>query len=322
MGVVFFKRCCYFLFAFEILLGIAHILWPEYTWGQGMRSYFNFNESLTLASWLIGIQLLGIGILSLIGFYRERERQTPKPSSTAWVWLIAAFVSFLLFFTEITRIHHRFGLLGYPNPNLYQQMIIFSLSIGLLVLFGWFLLLKLKNTPHYFKFGVGWLISWGALLILARFSNTLSASRQIFFSLITGLTYMFGCTLLLLAVGGYVLQPIKKIKASLATSEELVPFHIEVSQIWILLGLGGATFSLIFLEIILFQMLTISSDYLTANSIVSIALLGSALGGMIGFFTAHRAPLRAMVAASLLLSIAIILVFGISVTLMDKPLLA
>jgi len=88
------------------------------------------------------------------------------------------------------------------------------------------------------------------------------------------------------------------------------PFAEGRWRLWILLGLGGVSFTLIFLEIILFQSLTIFSDYLTANSVISIALLGGAIGGLIGFFTAHRAPFLAMITASLLLPVSILLILG------------
>ena len=86
--------------------------------------------------------------------------------------------------------------------------------------------------------------------------------------------------------------------------------------------MGGTTFALIFLQIILFQLLTIFSNYLTANSVISIALLGSSVGGLIGYFAARKAPLSAMITASLLLPVAILLAFGTVVMLMDTPLVA
>ncbi|MCZ6879039.1 MAG: hypothetical protein O7G29_12940, partial [Acidobacteria bacterium] len=56
----------------------------------------------------------------------------------------------------------------------------------------------------------------------------------------------------------------------------------------------------------------------TANSVISIALLGIGLGGLIGFVSAPKAPLETMIASSLLLPFAILLAFGTCVMLVDE----
>src|ERR1043166_9460344 len=114
-GAEFLKNSCFILFLFEMLLGAAHLLWPQYRWGQGRDSYFNFDNSLTLASWLASMQLLAVGILSLVGFHRERLRQMEARPAAAWLWLIAAMVCLVLSIAEMTRFHHRFDLLGFTR---------------------------------------------------------------------------------------------------------------------------------------------------------------------------------------------------------------
>ena len=52
----FLRRAGALLLVFELALGAAHLLWPQYRWGQGRDSYFNFSNSLTLASWLASMQ--------------------------------------------------------------------------------------------------------------------------------------------------------------------------------------------------------------------------------------------------------------------------
>ena len=153
-GTGLFKRSCFIILVFEGLLGIAHVLWPEYQWGQGRRSYFHFGNSLTLASWFLSIQLIGAAILALIVFHSERRQQNIKSSPSTWIWLAGALLALLLSFAEITRIHHRFELLGYPNPDIYQCFIVFSLWLILLVIFGWFLLGKLRDVPDSYKYGM------------------------------------------------------------------------------------------------------------------------------------------------------------------------
>ena len=67
-----FRRACYGLGAMGLLLAVAHLFWPEYEWGQGRSSYFNLGNSLTLASWLLSMQLVLAAGLCLVGFHRER----------------------------------------------------------------------------------------------------------------------------------------------------------------------------------------------------------------------------------------------------------
>jgi spermidine synthase len=97
-----------------------------------------------------------------------------------------------------------------------------------------------------------------------------------------------------------------------------VPLVEGRNRLWILLGVGGVSFAVIFLEIIFYQVLSIFSSYLTANSIISIALLGGAIGGLIGYFTAHRSPFPAMITASLILPVSVLSVLAYLFTPMDS----
>jgi len=97
-----------------------------------------------------------------------------------------------------------------------------------------------------------------------------------------------------------------------------VPLVEGRNRLWILLGVGGVSFAVIFLEIVFYQVLSVFSSYLTANSIISIALLGGAIGGLIGYFTAHRAPFPAMITASLILPVSILSVLAYLFTPMDS----
>jgi len=327
-AAIFFKYGCYILFAFEMLLGIAHLLWPDYRWGQGRASYFNFDNSLTLASWFAAMQLVGVAILALAGFHRERQ---PGKNSAApragWIWLLAALTALLFSTAEITRFHYRLHLLGLPKPDIFALFVIGAVLSILLALFGWFLMSKLRESQGYFKLGQSWLISWGIalFLFLTSVSNPgIYGNWETEFFLFFGLAYLFGCTFLLFAMSGAVL-PVEK--AVLDTGDPLqasniVPFFDHRQRGWLFLGVGGMTFTVIFLQIILFRMLIIFGDYLTANSVISIALLGLAIGGLMGWRAAQRLPLQTMIGASLLLPVSILLAFGTSVSLMDTPLIA
>lgn len=324
-GVELFKRSCFILFVFEGFLGIAHVLWPEYQWGQGRHSYFNFGNSLTLASWLLSMQFIGIAILAMIAFHRERRLQNVEPSPSTWIWLAGALLALLLSFAEITRIHHRFELLGYPNPDIYESFIVFSLWLILLVLFGWFLLVKLRAAPGYYKYCAGWLVAWGLNLILTIISSSTNIAHGRFyinFTQVLGLSDLFGVTFLLIALGGYVYGVKNKSLTNKTSKSSQASFPGSQNRIFMLLGVGGTAFVMIFLQILLFQMLTIFGDYLTANMIISIALLGISIGGLIGWYTSHQAPLQTMIGASLLLPVTILLVFGTTVSLMKTQLIA
>jgi len=97
-----------------------------------------------------------------------------------------------------------------------------------------------------------------------------------------------------------------------------VPLVEGQNRFWILLGVGGVSFAVIFMEIVFYQVLSIFSSYLTANSAISIALLGGAVGGLIGYFTAQRSPFPAMIAASLALPVSILSVLAYLFTPMDS----
>jgi hypothetical protein len=97
-----------------------------------------------------------------------------------------------------------------------------------------------------------------------------------------------------------------------------VPLVEGRNRLWILLGVGVVSFSVIFMEIIFYQVLSIFSNYVTANSIISIALLGGGIGGLIGYFTAHRSPFPAMITANLILPVSILSVLAYLFTPMDN----
>jgi predicted membrane-bound spermidine synthase len=116
-------------------------------------------------------------------------------------------------------------------------------------------------------------------------------------------------------------QPLKTTNpAELRSSGKTVeaPLFGGQTRVWIFLGVGVVAFTVIFLEIIFYQVLSIFSNYVTANSIISIALLGGAIGGLIGYFTERRFPFRAMITANLILPVSIILVLAYLFTPMDN----
>jgi len=321
-----FKRSCYLLLVFEVLLGIAHLLWPEYRWGQGRSSYFNFNNSLTMASWLASIQLFASAILALIGFHRDK-RLEKLTFSTGCFWLLTVFAGLMLSFIEITKLPSRFQLWGFVHPDIYVQGVITSLSIITLIVCGGLLLNKLKSTVLTDMPCLAWLSCWSMVLILTFITNVTSLFPQSwmpFVSLISGLGYLFGCTLLMLSLGSYVLRPVDNSLTNTNDDDNMKDgaFFNGATRVWTYICVGGMTFSIVFLQILLFRLLTIFGDYLTATSVISIALLGITVGGLIAYCTAHRTPLMTVLCASISLPFAILLAFATTVKLMGSPFIA
>ena len=183
-------------------------------------------------------------------------------------------------------------------------------------------------------YSVGWLIAWGimlAVMLLRSVATSWSEGWQLALAGINGVTYLSGQTLLVLGLGTYLFRPASSLTLAPklhptptyeAVASQPAAFPSGRQERFVLFGIGGTTFSLIFLQLLLFRLLTIFGDYVTAHSVIAIALLGIAVGGGIGFYTARQAPLQAIIAASSLLPCTILMAFGASVRLVETPLLA
>jgi len=200
------KRLCGVLLVFDGLLGVAHVLWPHARWGQGRLSYLNFENNLTLASWLTSVQFVVVAVFAVIAFHRERRQRGSGAAPTTWVWLAASGTALVLSFAEMTRLHVRLHLLGLPAPDVYQQCVVLSSRVLCLAIFGWFLLGRLRAVPAFRPYGHAWLLAWGAGVCLSAWLAPTREGRFAVTALASGLTYLLGATLLLTAVGGYALR--------------------------------------------------------------------------------------------------------------------
>lgn len=317
------RRSGYALFLVNLLLGVAHLLFPEYSWGQGRSSYFILGNSLTSASWLITMQLLTVAMLCLVGFHRAGGGLSRDDSATRWPWLGGAAAAIVLSVCEFTRLPGRLGLSGWPEPDLYESLLILAFGLAAAILLGW-LALPGSDESDLTGFGAMWLVAWGLALALRLAHNLVPDDGELAYSLMVGLSYGLGTSALLIFTAGRALRRATyDHPVDLPVARQPQPFPHGRARYWILLGVGATSFSLIFLQIILFQLLTIFGDYLTANSVISIALLGGAVGGLIGYLSAHRSPVRAMAVAALLMPVAVILSLATAVYLMEGlPLLA
>ncbi|MCP4400567.1 MAG: hypothetical protein GY801_25110, partial [bacterium] len=329
-GARFFRYCGYSIFAFEILLGVAHLLWPEFRWGQGRLSYFNFANSLTLASWLASMQLAGVSLCSLIAFQRERHFDTRQTASwSSWLWLVGFVLALGLSFAEMTRFHHRFHLFGYPNPKLYHHFILFPAFLVVLFLCGVFLFSRQRMGPEPGTRTciIGWLAAWGLERVLATLyslADSVLQQWEALFYFFRGEAYLLGCTSLLLVVGTHAIQSEKfqQLPALSQPSRIFEDFLGSKTRLPILVAVAGTTAALIFFQIILFQLLNIFGDYLTANSVIAIAMLGMAMGGLIAAYGNSSFPRATLISATLLFPVSLLFAFGTAVSLAHSPFLA
>ena len=305
-----FERGCWILIAVEVLLGLAHLVWPEYRWGQGRRSYFNFDRSLTLASWLVCTQLFGVSVLALLAYRRERAARV----GGVWVWVAGAAAALVLSIAEMTRFHRRFDLVNYPEEDPYRFSIVFGLSLLALVLFSWFVLARLRRAKTPSRYALAWLVAWGSVFALKagfNFHPPQTESAEVWFALPIGLGSLLGATFLFIALGGYVLSPTDWYRgaAGIAAST-IAPLQESRVRVGIFLGVFGTTFTIIVLQSLLLRVLNIFGDYLIAYSVISIALLGISIGGLVGYQASSRAPFGAIIGASLLLPVSIVTTYG------------
>ncbi len=316
-----FRRIVYVLGALGLVLGAAHLAWPDYEWGQGRDSYFRLGNSLTLASWLVAMQLVAVSGLALLAYHRERDRRIPFRRATSWIWLAVASLSALLSLAEITRFHDRLDLLE-PDPSVYSRLVVLALGAGLVALVAWFLHDRLDGLVGERWFVGAWSIAWVYALAFRFLAPWMPPRLELYTDLAIGTSTVLGATLLLATVGGHALRPAVNAEQA-ERSGEPEAYAAPVDRRWVLIGVGGSTFLVICLQIVLFQMLNIFGDYVTANTVLSVALLGIAGGGVIGYHAAARAPMTAMIASSLLMPLAILVAFGTTVAhLDDSPLTA
>ncbi|MBN1794582.1 MAG: MBL fold metallo-hydrolase [Candidatus Omnitrophica bacterium] len=309
---LFFRGLCISLFVVEIALCVLQLPLPGFRWARPGRSRLWFPDVPFAASWLAGIQFFGIGVLALLSFHRERQRRT----GSTWIWLLGGVGMLLFSFAEVSRccIHPR--LTGFTLSHIYGRISAVAGSVLLLGAAGWFLMNRLSSGR---RSSILSLIGWTLCIGIAQCIYLLAPAARQWGMPVGTLLYLGSGTLLFLGMGSHILRPERTPQV---TATPAIPFPQGRGRILIMAGLGGVSFILISLELILFQLLIVFTHYLAASSIIAIALLGGAWGGIIGFFAARPAPLRTMIGCSLLLPSAILLAFGVVVTSARHPVLS
>ena len=141
---------------------------------------------------------------------------------------------------------------------------------------------------------MGWLAAWALSIATVAARPHLPAEWDRYAALAAGMLGLLGTTALLLAVASYALRQTEVLPEP---GPEEASFPGGTTGICVLIGVGATAFTMVFLELVLFQTVRIFADYLTATSAISVSLLGVAVGGIVGYFTARRAPMDTMIGA-------------------------
>jgi len=201
----FYKRIIYSIVAIDLFLGFVHLLFPEYSWGQGRKSYFNLGNQLTFASWFAGIQIFSAAFLFFIA--SKKSRWNSPSRMKRGLWILGSLLLILLSFMEITNAAERFQLLGFPNPDIYEHIFITFIQVVLMTLFGLFLTNSLNGHPSHKKYVRYWLAAWG-IAIVFNIINELPLMQNIdadtSLTFIVGTCYLLGCTFLLAAISAFI----------------------------------------------------------------------------------------------------------------------
>ena len=283
---LFWLRAASFaLFGFDILLGLAHMLWPEYSWGQGRESYFDLNNSLTLAAWLVSMQLGLAALLAVVCYLLERRLVRPKPPSFAGIWIPISVSLFIISFFEITRLPIRAQWFGLPNLLPFHGAALWALCQLVLVPSAVFIVWKFRSFGHYLFIKL-WLIAWNIYLALS-FLFPFGSGNQLWLGMIRGEALLLGSSGLLLGLIGYlhfIFNNGQVVTLSLSANKSssiTVPIRTYIA-------LACTAFLFMFLELLLYRDLSICADYLEANSVIGLALLGGVLGGLLGYIGQKR----------------------------------
>ncbi|MDP7398972.1 MAG: hypothetical protein QF541_19040, partial [Lentisphaeria bacterium] len=162
-----FRRICCSLVVIDCLLVVAHLLWPQYEWGQGRESYFNLGNRLTLASWYTAAKLTAVAILALVAFFRESHCQNDR-RQRPWMWFGIGGLALLWSFVEISQIHNRLELLDYNDPDAYSLLTQVGLGLIVMVVMAAFLWTRLKDpaAPQR-RCMIGWIVAWLAAIAIS-----------------------------------------------------------------------------------------------------------------------------------------------------------
>ncbi|MEK8023040.1 MAG: hypothetical protein AAB229_04450 [Candidatus Hydrogenedentota bacterium] len=278
------------LLVLALHLGVAHLLFPRYTWGQGRDSWFNFDNSLTFASWLIAILLV---VAAIIARWLHVKSCSPGEAGGAEnrILPVCSVLLLLLSICEITRLATRLEWMGLNYVDAWGGFHWFHFLRGpafLMVVGPPFLFLfhdeirKREETARVsHTLSAAWFATWTASLLLHLAPYHLRGDAKLYFSLLKGETFLCGAILLVGSLGRLAAAP----RVAVPPEEKpagSAPIGIAIPDRSILAGIFASAYTVVSLELILAQMLLVSGNYVSSSAAISIALLGIAIGGAAG----------------------------------------
>ena len=313
-SVEILRRAVSLLFCLDLLLAVAHLLWPDYRWGQGRGSYFDLGAGTTLASWLVSMQLATVGIFLLAEARRVWRAPGPRRGSAGWL-VAAAAAAAALSLTAATNLHRRLHLVAWPADDLFSVLGIWAAASVALAAGGLLLLRHLDLSLRAIKLATIWQVAWATSLLAGVFGAfDIRWAWELSPVLLAGLGKLLGATALLGAVGEAVLGGASARIAFSFPAAVLAPERATRRQrLALLTAVAGACATIVLLEVLFFRLLTIFSGHFEALSVISVAVLGTAAGGLAGWRAGRRNTLAPLVVAALLLPAALLVAVGATV---------
>lgn len=304
----------YFLLTVDLLLVILHLLFPEYLWGQSRSSYFRFHDQLTLPSWFLAVQWMGVALFSLGLFHREYKTRT------RYAWLLMALLALAFSFCEVTFLPRRLDLYRFPFKNSYETIFHLSWQILVLGFAGWILIKKFENVVRAKEYVMGALRLWGLYWFIQLSLSVLSTKTTPvpflkMLDLARGASFLFAVTLLLLSFAVFFAH--FRVRPQ---PRNLEPQKGNIRHLALFIGVALTALLLIFLQILLLRTVHIFDGNLAAYAVISIALFGIAVGGLLSYLFTRVGARALMLGSALLLPPSLLMAFSAPVLFQHSPL--
>lgn len=269
-----------FFVVLNSLVIAALTLWPS------------LSKLMLVSNSLMSVQILLCGALALLMSYRVSRPEQLNQQQT-WFWLCIAILTYSLLILNLT------GEFQLNFLNYFQQLFYISL-IGLLVTI--LTLAFLPTVTH----SINGRLFFASALIFGGLAGFLKIIQQT----IAGDISLLIASCMVLLLFSHIYQNNNFICRA-KYDEHRSNLYLSNIQTRLLLGVAGTGFIIFFLQISLFQTFVILRDYLTANSMMALALIGIASGGLVGWLNASRAPKLLLVSCSLALPFCISILFSV-----------
>ncbi|MBF0622805.1 MAG: MBL fold metallo-hydrolase [Magnetococcales bacterium] len=306
------NRVLFWLLFVGMALSLAHLLVPDYQWGQGRSSIFSMNHSLSLASWLAAMQFFLSGLFALIGMIRARW--LGHSEKAFWGWFVVVLIGFGLSFFEFSRLYERVVFVG--SVDLFDQLA--QSGIGFLFLFPLMFFISYWRLVDGFSNRLLMLMAtaFGGALLLGPIAWLMEPDVQMLLNGLAGLFHLWGGALLLVLVMRQTL--VDGVVFGYRLRDGVQPGG-EIRPVVAMAVIAGAAMSHSAVQILLFHIASVFHNYTIAQTIISVALLGLAVGGLIGYRLAGLDIRRLFVVSGTVTAISFLLALGVLASLADFP---